>query len=192
RGDRQGTRGVPRRAETRPGERRRPRRTAGARSGAGAVTARPRRGSSADPRVRALPPARVTAVTHPAMIVALLSVAAVLMICVTYILFEPDFWQHLLVGKAIWAMRTVPDQQLWSWPDFGARHITPSWLFRAIIWPIWSAGGLWGLYLWRGITTLVVFVLLWATARRMGARGFAALATFALCGLVYKARSQVR
>jgi tetratricopeptide (TPR) repeat protein len=142
--------------------------------------------------VRDLPAAAPTALGHPAMIVALLCVVAILMLCVTYVLIDPDFWQHLLVGKAIWQTRSVPDQQLWTWPTYGSPDITPSWLFRAMVWPFWTAGGIAGLFAWRWLTTLVAFGLLWATARRMGARGFSALAVLVLCGLAYRTRSQIR
>jgi hypothetical protein len=129
---------------------------------------------------------------HPAMAGAVLLVAIALLLCVTYQLIEPDFWQHLLVGKAIWQGHAVPSTNLWTWPTYGQSAVTPSWLFRALVWPLWDHGGIWGLFLWRWLSTLLAFGLLWATARRMGARGFAALGVLMLCGLAYRTRSQVR
>jgi hypothetical protein len=70
--------------------------------------------------------------------------------------------------------------------------VLPSWLFRALIWPFWSIGGVWGLFVWRWWTTLLAFGLVWAVARRLGARGVTPLVVLALCALVYRQRSMVR
>ena len=153
-------------------------------------TGRPGRSA---PLQQAHPPrAAGTPLSHPALWVAALAVAAVLASSVSFELFEPDFWQHLLVGKAIWQTHSVPDRQIWTWPTYGVPDVTPSWLFRALIWPLWSIAGVWGLFAWRWVTTLAAFGLVWATARRMGARGFAALGVLLLCGLAYRVRSQIR
>ena len=54
------------------------------------------------------------------------------------------------------AARTAcPTTQLWTWPTYGAPDVNASWGFRALIWPLWSAGGVWGLFAWRWATTLV-------------------------------------
>ena len=139
-----------------------------------------------------LPPGGTPPLSHPAMLASLAMVAAVLVLCVTYVIFDPDIWEHLLVGKAIWQGHSIPDRQIWTWPTYGAPDLTPSWLFRALIWPVWSVGGVWGLFAWRWLTTLLAFGLLWATARRMGARGFAALGVLVLCAMSYRTRSQAR
>src|SRR5438876_11239621 len=81
------------------------------------------------------------ALRHPAALLATLVAAAAVVVSVTYRIFETDFWQHLLVGKAIWQMRRVPTTQLWSWPTFGAPDVNPSWGFRVLIWPLWAAAG---------------------------------------------------
>jgi hypothetical protein len=142
------------------------------------------------PRVAATRPP--VPLTHPAMLLALAAVAATSLLLVTYALFEPDFWQHLLVGKVIWQTHAVPGTQIWSWPTYGVPEITPSWLFRALIWPIWAHGGLWGLFAWRWLVTLAAFGLAIGTARRMGSRGFAALGVLLLCVVSYRLRSQIR
>ena len=126
------------------------------------------------------------------MVAALLAVTAAVVVSVTYRLFETDFWQHLLVGKAIWQMKRVPTVQLWSWPAYGDPEVNSAWLFRALIWKCWALGGVWGLFAWRWAVTLVAFGFLWATARRLGARGFAALVIPVACALAYRNRSQIR
>jgi hypothetical protein len=126
------------------------------------------------------------------MLVALGVALAGALVSVTYSLFETDFWQHLLVGKVIWQMGRVPTVQLWSWPAYGDPEVNSAWLFRALIWKVWSIGGVWGLFAFRWTVTLLAFGLLWATARRLGARGFAALVAVVACALAYRTRSQIR
>src|SRR5206468_6280991 len=114
------------------------------------------------------------------------------LLSVTFRIYDTDFWQHLVVGKAIWQMKRVPTTQLWSWPTYGAPDVNSSWGFRALIWPIWSYTGVWGLFAWRWATTLAAFGLLWAAARRMGARGLSPLFVLVLASLAYRERSQIR
>jgi hypothetical protein len=129
---------------------------------------------------------------HPAMLAGALFTAAACVYGVTFRITDPDLWQHLTVGRAIWQLHHVPVTNLWVWPLYGAPDICPSWLFRALLWPFWSAGGVTGIYAWRWLTTLAAFALLWAAARRMGARGFSALFVLALAALSWRHRSQAR
>jgi hypothetical protein len=111
---------------------------------------------------------------------------------VTFPMSTSDVWQHLLVGKALWALGRVPHEHLWTWPMFGTPDVLPSWGFRALLWPFWQAGGEWGLQVWRWLTTLAAFALGWATARRLGARGVIPLVVIAVAAMSYRARGQVR
>ena len=129
---------------------------------------------------------------HPALLATLLVVAACIVASGSFRFFEPDMWQHLLVGKAIWQLRSVPTTQQWTWPTWGAPDVNSSWGFEALLWPFWSVGGIWGLVAWRWLTTLAAFALLWAVARRMGARGLGALFVVALCAVVYRPRTNIR
>src|SRR5882672_879208 len=72
-----------------------------------------------------------------------------LVVSVTFKLNDPDFWQHLLVGKAIWQSQTVPSVHLWSWPTLGQPEVVSSWGFCAFLWPFWSLAHVTGLYVWR-------------------------------------------
>ena len=131
-------------------------------------------------------PSRAAAIAC-AVVAALCAIVAV-----TYRLFDPDLWQHLRVGSAIWSLHAVPTRQLWSWPTYGAADIDPSWGFEAVLWPVWAAGGATALAVWRWATTLAAFGLALATARRMGARGVAPFLLAVIAVLVYRQRSQVR
>jgi hypothetical protein len=126
------------------------------------------------------------------MIAALVVAAACVLVSVSFKLYDTDFWHHLLVGRVIWETRAVPTTQLWSWPTYGAPEQNSAWLFRVLVWPLWSPDSALGLFAWRWVTTLAAFALLWASARRMGARGFAPLVALVLCAFIYRLRSQVR
>jgi hypothetical protein len=126
------------------------------------------------------------------MILAALVCAAIVVLSVTHSLFDADQWQHLTVGRFLWEEHSFPTTQLWTWPTYGAREVDYAWGFEALVWPFWKLGGLMGLQAWRWLTTLGVFALVWVTARRMGARGFAPLVVIMLAAMVYRIRSQVR
>jgi len=129
---------------------------------------------------------------HPSWWVAGAVAVLVVLLSVTFVIFEKDFWQHLAVGRALWQLGHVPTTQIWTWPTYGEPAITPSWGFRLVIWPVWQIGGVQGLFVWRWLTTLAVFVLAFVTARRMGARGMSPLIVIVLCALTYRQRSQIR
>src|SRR6266487_5894910 len=137
-------------------------------------------------------PAAPLELGHPALLVTA-AVAALGLICsASFRIIDGDFWQHLTVGKAIWQLHAVPRTHLWTWPAYGAPEVLPSWGFAALLWPFWNAGGAVGLFVWRWWTTLAVFGLAWAAARRMGARGLTPLVWIVICSLVYRQRSLVR
>jgi len=150
-----------------------------------------RRGADRERPARpvALPPASLA---HPAFLLALAAVAACVAIDVTFQMTDTDFWQHLLVGKVIWTQHRVPLTNEWTWPTYGVRQVLPSWAFRALSWPFWSVAQMAGLQVWRWATTLAAFAFVWLAARRLGARGFAALAMIAWCALVYRHRAYLR
>jgi hypothetical protein len=138
------------------------------------------------------PPADPVPLSHPAAWLALVAATLAIAAIVSHKILDPDLWQHLRIGRAIWELKRVPATHLWTWPTYGQPEVLPSWLFRALVWPFWSAGGAWGLQGWRWLTTLGAFALAWATARRLGARGFAPLLVMVLGALVWRQRSQVR
>jgi hypothetical protein len=148
---------------------------------------------SARDRLRPAPPAASPlALGHPATLVAALVAAGCVLVSVSAWIYDTDFWHHLLVGRVIWQTHAIPTRQLWTWPSYGTVDANNAWLFRALVWPLWSAGGVWGLFVWRWVSTLAAFAILWAAARRMGAKGLTPLVVLATCALVYRQRTQVR
>jgi hypothetical protein len=121
-----------------------------------------------------------------------LAVAVLVVLSVTHAAYDPDQWQHLLVGRFVWEQHRFPLTQLWTWPTWGQPEVNYAWGFEALLWPFWKLGGLTGIYLWRWLATLAVFALVWAGARRMGARGFVPLVVVALLAMIYRGRSQAR
>ncbi len=126
------------------------------------------------------------------MMLGALVAAALIAVVVTFPISDPDLWQHLTVGRALWQSHAIPRTHLWSWPTYGEPEVLPSWLFRAALWPVYAAAGVNGLFVWRWVTTLAAFALGWAGARRLGARGFSPLFAAVLCAMVDRGRTQVR
>jgi len=79
-----------------------------------------------------------------------------------------------------------------SWPTYGQPEVLPSWGFRALLWPVWQAGGLFGLFAWRWATTACAFIGALLIARRLGARGSIAWIVIVVAGLIGRYRSQLR
>src|SRR5262249_1872583 len=130
--------------------------------------------------------------THPAVLLAIAAAAAAIVLSVSFRLADTDLWQLLVVGKATWSLHRIPTTDLWAWPHHGAPQVASSWLFRALLWPLRDLGGVGGLYAWRWASTLAAFALVWAAARRAGARGLVPLVVMVWCALVYRLRSEVR
>jgi hypothetical protein len=127
--------------------------------------------------------------------IAIVAAAAAILAVVSFPLADPDLWEHLRVGRAIWESHSLERHNVWSWPTYGAPYVIPSWLFRVALWPFYATGGVAGLFVWRWLTTLAAFAMLWAVARaRAESRATGAAALLALAGwaMIYRFRSQCR
>ena len=141
------------------------------------------------PRSTSLPP--IPLQSREFALVGLVA-AAIVVLAVTNLLTTPDFWQHLLVGKAICQLGRIPQEHLWTWPSYGQREVLPSWGFRWLLWPFYSIGGGLGLQAWRWLTTLAAYAAALVAARTLGARGLTPLLVISLAALSYRTRAQVR
>ena len=148
-------------------------------------------GRSLEPAAAA-PPIPPPLMSRGPLAVAAAAAALCALAACTFPIYDPDIWQHLVVGREIWQTHAVPHTQLWTWPTHGAHDVLPSWLFRAALWPFWKLGGVWGLFAWRWLTTLAAFGIAWLAARRMGATGVAPLVMLVWCALFWRGRSQMR
>ena len=152
-----------------------------------------RRAALPEPRARRAPsPPTPLPLGSPAFLVAALIATTALLVTVTFRFFDYDLWGHLVVGKYLWTAHRIPTTQLWTWPTYGEPAMIPSWLFRALLWPFWSAGGVTGLFVWRWLTALATFAFLFAAARRLRAAPLATLVVLALGALTYRERTMVR
>ena len=121
-----------------------------------------------------------------------LAAAACIVVTVSFRIYDPDLWQHLAAGRLLWQTHRFPHAEIWTWPTYGAPSFVPSWGFAVLLWPFFERGGVAGLFAWRWLTTLAAFGLLWATARRMGARGVVPIAMLVIASLVWRQRSMAR
>ena len=68
-------------------------------------------------------PAPSGSLRSPAMVAAALVAAVCIAVSMSYKIYDPDIWENLVVGKAIWTLRQIPKTQLWSWPTYGAPDV---------------------------------------------------------------------
>jgi len=130
--------------------------------------------------------------SRPGFLLVALVAAIAACVSVSHRISDPDVFQHLTVGKALWSGERVLGRHLWSWPTYGTPEVTPSWAFRAMLWPFYDHGGVTGLFVWRWLTTLAAFGALFAAARALGARALVTLAVIVGATLIYRSRSMVR
>jgi tetratricopeptide repeat protein len=129
---------------------------------------------------------------HPAFVAASFVAAACVIVSASYLLYDTDLWSLLVVGKAIWTLHEIPRTDLWTWRHHGEPQVLSAWVFRALLWPLWSAGGVAGLYALRWACAVSTFALSWASARALGARGPWALVVMVWAALVYRLRTDIR
>ena len=138
-------------------------------------------------------PAAALPLRHPAAVFAIAVAALCAIVSVSYRLYDTDLWLLLAHGRVIAETRCIPHEILWTWPGYGNPDPAASWwTFRLLAWWMWVAGGVPALFAWRWLSTLAAFGILWAAARRMGARGLLPLVTTTLCVLAYRIRSDIR
>src|SRR4029079_3425852 len=152
----------------------------------GAGAKRREAGRGAAPAIEPLP-----SMPRGALIAALVVAALCALAGVTTPIYDPDLWQHLLVGKVIWQTHAIPHTQLWTWPTHGAPDVLPSWLLRVALWPFSKPGGVEGLYALPLLTAFVAFGLAYLTARRMGATGVGPLLMIVWGAILWRGRSQM-
>ena len=101
-------------------------------------------------------------------------------------IFTSDFGTHLALGKYIVHEHSIPTRELWNYPSLGMENASGGeWGFQAILYLVYSAGGVYGvsLLLWA-----VVFGIFYFLFRACVLRGshplLAVLAIFAFSGFL--------
>jgi hypothetical protein len=125
------------------------------------------------------------------VIAAALFAAVCVLAFVTTIVQDTDLWTLLAQGRSLWSGHP-PTINQWTWPSWDAPQTASSWLFRALLWPLWQLGGEWGVFAWRWASTIAIFALAWACARALGARGLVALPVLVACAAIYRVRADAR
>jgi len=118
--------------------------------------------------------------------------AACLVTLVSFRIFDTDLWQHLVRAKAMLTLRTIPHQEIWTWPIYGTPEKNAAWAFALLLWPFWSLGGVTGLFVWRWLAILSAFGVAWVIGHRLSARGVSALMVVMACAMVFRQRAQPR
>lgn len=92
---------------------------------------------------------------------------------------EMDFYMHHRVGQWIWEHRTVPRVDYFCFMTLGKPWIAYEWLFELMQYAVQRSAGWTALGLLRVVVAVATYVLVWRTARVLGAsRVMALLAPF--------------
>lgn len=128
---------------------------------------------------------------HPATLTLALLLGACVVALVTLRIQNTDLWTLLAQGRSLWDGLS-PTINQWTWPTFGEPQVAASWAFRGLIWPLWDAAGITGIFMWKWLSALGVFTLVLLTGRRLGARGALLFGVLAVCAVIYRDRSDAR
>ena len=61
-----------------------------------------------------------------------------IIVSTSFRLYDTDLWSALAIGRTMWTERAIPHVDLWTRRIYGEPQIVPSWLFRVLLWPLWS------------------------------------------------------
>jgi hypothetical protein len=73
----------------------------------------------------------------------------------SFITADPDLWGHLMFGKEIWASKTIPSVDMYSYTAFGAEWINHEWLSEVLMWQTFNLFGSSGLLIGKMIIGLI-------------------------------------
>lgn len=93
---------------------------------------------------------------------------------------DPDAFWHVATGRLIWRTHNVPKADPFSWTAPGRHWIAHEWLTESIFWPIQRTLGWAGLSMFCALAILATWILVWSTARLLGASPWAAVGLTAL------------
>lgn len=93
---------------------------------------------------------------------------------------DPDAFWHVATGRLIWRTHKVPKADSFSWTAPGRHWIAHEWLTETIFWPIQRTLGWAGLTMFCALAILATWMLVWSTARLLGASPWAAVGLTAL------------
>jgi len=80
---------------------------------------------------------------------------------------DPDFWWHLRTGQVIVETRSIPRQDPFSFSAFGRPWVAHEWLFEAILFLIYRAGGLAAVIAAKAFLVTATAAVVWGLAWNM-------------------------
>lgn len=99
--------------------------------------------------------------------------------------FTGDYGTHLAIGRQILESRSIPGVEFLNYPTSGAPHGYTEWLFQALLYGIFLAGGTAGISVFCWVVASATIYFLFRAALVRGAHPFLALlALFAFAGLL--------
>lgn len=93
---------------------------------------------------------------------------------------DPDAFWHVATGRLIWRTHSIPKADPFSWTAPGRDWIAHEWLTETVFWPIQRAFGWAGVTILCALAIVATWMLVWSTARRLGASPWAAVGVTAL------------
>jgi hypothetical protein len=100
-------------------------------------------------------------------------------------IFTSDFGTHIAIGREIVQTRTIADKEFLNYPSLGRYNPNGEWGFQAILYMVFSAGGVYGVSFLVWAVVFATFLLLHRAAILRGAHPLlAVLAIFAFSGFL--------
>ena len=97
---------------------------------------------------------------------------------------DPDIWWQLKTGELIWANKSVPTTDPFSFTTGGVTWINHEWLSQVIFYKVFALGGLIGLAVMKAILVCALIAGIYILVRRYTKHSWAVLAITLLCALV--------
>lgn len=101
-------------------------------------------------------------------------------------IFTSDFGTHLALGRHIVREHSIPTLELWNYPSLGMENASGGeWGFQAVLYLVFSAGGVYGVSLLLWAVVFGIYLLLHRSITLRGANPFLAVfAIFAFSGFL--------
>src|SRR3990172_9803151 len=116
------------------------------------------------------------------LVVALLFLATIPMLTKN---FTSDFGTHIAIGREIVGTRSIPDKEFLNYPSLGADSRNPVWLFQAVLYLVFAAGGPYAVSFFLWAIVFGIFSFLPRSCLLRGANpALAVIAIFAFSGFL--------
>ena len=96
---------------------------------------------------------------------------------------DPDAFWHVATGRLIWRTHHIPKADPFSWTTPGRHWVAHEWLTETVFWPVQRAFGWAGLTILCALAIVATWMLVWSTARRLGASPWPAVGMTALAAM---------